>query len=140
MRVSKHRMIQCEIGSSRFPCKEELVIDGHCSSSEAATSKALDEACYPAILLQQTDHHPKIHMRRFAICHGTTAAGTTHCWSSHLVPLGRWSFGAKKRKIFSSRTPREGREGIVVLYTLRYLGHSDLSTLATQICVSFHFA
>ena len=72
-----------------FSCEEELVIDGHCSSSEAATSNALDEACYPDIL--QMDQNPKIHMRRFAtFC---------HCW--------RWSFGAKKRKIFSSRTPRD---------------------------------
>jgi hypothetical protein len=83
-------MIQCEIGSSRFPCKEELVIDGHCSSSEAATSKALDEACYPAIL-QQTDHHPRIHLRRFAICHGMP--WNNRCGNN---PLLVQSFGAPR--------------------------------------------
>ena len=70
-----------------FPCKEELVIDGHCSSSEAATSKALGEACYPAIL-QPTDHNPKI-MRRFATAmkqrlREQPIVGSVICWKRTL--------------------------------------------------------
>lgn len=78
-----YQEITCVLKASKSFCKQELVIDGHCSSSEAATSNALNEAWNHA-----------------------SFSPTQPAWIfsriQKPVQNHRWNFGVKKLQIYNS--------------------------------------